>query len=69
MMSLLENINNPNDLKRLPLEQLPRLAQEIRQEIIQTVTRTGGHLASSLGAVELALALHYCLDTPQDKIV
>ena len=69
MMSLLENINNPAGLKKLSLKQLPRLAQEIRQEIIQTVTRTGGHLASSLGAVELAVALHYCLDTPKDKIV
>ena len=68
-MSLLENINNPAGLKKLSLKQLPRLAQEIRQEIIQTVTRTGGHLASSLGAVELTLALHYCLDTPKDKIV
>ena len=68
-MSLLENIDSPVDLKKLSLEQLPRLAQEIRQEIITTVSKTGGHLASSLGAVEIAIALHYCLDTPKDKIV
>jgi len=66
---LLENINNPQDLKRLSLEQLPRLAQEIRQRIIEVVSVTGGHLASSLGTVELTIALHYCLDTPKDKIV
>ncbi len=68
-MSLLETINNPADLKKLPLEQLPRLAQEIRQKIVQTVAKTGGHLASSLGAVELIVALEYVLDLPKDKIV
>lgn len=66
---LLENINSPQDLKKLPLERLPQLAQEIRQRIIQAVSNTGGHLASSLGAVELITALHYCLDTPRDRIV
>lgn len=66
---LLENINNPNDLKKLTVEQLPLLAQEVRQRIIEVVSSTGGHLASSLGAVELAVALHYCLDTPKDKII
>ena len=68
-MGLLENIKSPAELKGLSLKQLPRLAQEIRQEIMETVARTGGHLASSLGAVELTIALHYCLDTPKDKIV
>ena len=67
--SLLENINSPAELKKVPLRQLPQVAQEIRQEIIETVSKTGGHLASSLGAVELCVALHYCLDTPRDKIV
>ena len=68
-MGLLESIKNPADLKKLPLRQLAQLAQEIRQEIIEIVAKTGGHLASSLGAVELAIALHYVLDTPKDKIV
>ncbi|UCB56684.1 MAG: 1-deoxy-D-xylulose-5-phosphate synthase [Candidatus Omnitrophota bacterium] len=68
-MSLLEQISNPADLKKLALKELSLLAQEIRREIIATVSVTGGHLASSLGAVELAIALHYCLDTPKDKIV
>jgi 1-deoxy-D-xylulose-5-phosphate synthase len=65
----LEKVNNPQDLKKLTLEELPVLAGEIRQKILEVVSRTGGHLASSLGAVELAIALHYCLDTPQDKII
>ncbi|MCX5714668.1 MAG: 1-deoxy-D-xylulose-5-phosphate synthase [Candidatus Omnitrophica bacterium] len=66
---LLDNINNPQDLRRLSPEQLPVLAGEIRQKILEVVSRTGGHLASSLGAVELTIALHYCLDTPEDKII
>ena len=66
---LLETINNPRDLKKLPLELLPKLAKEIREEIIATVARTGGHLAPSLGAVELSIALHYVFDCPRDKIV
>jgi len=66
---LLENINSPRDLKKLNLEQLPLLAQEIRQRMVEVVSHTGGHLASSLGAVELTIALHYCLDTPRDKII
>jgi len=66
---LLEHINNPQDLKKLTLEQLPQLAQEIRQRMIEVVSHTGGHLASSLGAVELTIALHYCFNTPQDKII
>ncbi|RJO68023.1 MAG: 1-deoxy-D-xylulose-5-phosphate synthase [Myxococcales bacterium] len=66
---LLDGIRDPKDLKRLPLEQLPRLAQEIRDEILQTVSRTGGHLASNLGVVELTIALHYVFETPADRIV
>jgi 1-deoxy-D-xylulose-5-phosphate synthase len=65
----LEKINTPQDLKTLSAEQLSVLATEIRQRMIEVVSSTGGHLASSLGAVELTLALHYCLDTPKDKIV
>jgi len=66
---LLESINSPQDLKKLSPEQLPELAVEIRQRIVEVVSQTGGHLASSLGAVELIIALHYCLDTPHDKII
>jgi len=66
---LLEAINSPQDLKKLSLEQLPQLAKEIRQRIVEVVSATGGHLASSLGTVELTLALHYCLEAPRDKII
>jgi 1-deoxy-D-xylulose-5-phosphate synthase len=66
---LLETINSPQDLRKLSVEQLAPLAGEIRERMIQVVSQTGGHLASSLGAVELTLALHYCLDTPRDKII
>lgn len=66
---LLESVNSPEDLKKIPIEQLSRLAEEVRSRIIEVVSCTGGHIASSLGAVELAIALHYCLDTPRDKII
>ncbi|MFH0790083.1 MAG: 1-deoxy-D-xylulose-5-phosphate synthase [Candidatus Omnitrophota bacterium] len=66
---LLPSINSPQDLKKLNIEQLTQLSSEVRQRIIEVVSRTGGHLASSLGATELTIALHYCLNTPQDKIV
>ncbi len=66
---LLEKINSPADLKGLSLKQLDGLAAEIRQEIIETVAKTGGHLAPSLGVVELTLALHYVFDAPKDKII
>lgn len=68
-MRLLDNIHNPGDLKLLEPDQLPQLAGEIRDEIVRTVSKTGGHLASSLGVVELAIALHFVFDTPNDKIV
>jgi 1-deoxy-D-xylulose-5-phosphate synthase len=66
---LLDTINNPQELKKLPPEFLPQLAKEIREKIISTVAKTGGHLAPSLGVVELAIALHYVFDCPRDKIV
>ncbi len=66
---LLDTVNNPQELKKLPPEFLPQLAQEIREKIISTVAKTGGHLAPSLGVVELAIALHYVFDCPRDKIV
>ena len=66
---LLDGINSPQELKKLKMEELPRLASEIRQRMTEVVAASGGHLASSLGAVELIIALHYCLNTPKDKIV
>ena len=68
-MSLLETINSPADLKRLPRARLPELAAEIRRKIVDVVSRTGGHLAPSLGAVDLAIAIHYVFDTPNDKVI
>jgi 1-deoxy-D-xylulose-5-phosphate synthase len=69
MTRLLDGINGPAALRLLKPEQLPQLAQEIREEMIDTISRTGGHLASSLGVVELTIALHYAFNTPDDKIV
>ncbi len=68
MSNLLSQINSPKDLKKLPVSKLPELAEELRQEIIRVICNSGGHLASSLGAVEITIALHYLLDTPQDAI-
>ena len=68
-MSLLKRIESPVDLKKLPPDQFPNLCQEIRDLIISVVSNVGGHLASNLGVVELTVALHYLLDTPEDKIV
>ena len=65
----LEKINSPIDLKKLNIDELGFLAKEIRQRLIGVVSRSGGHLASSLGAVEIIIALHYCLNTPKDKII
>ncbi|MEQ8216269.1 MAG: 1-deoxy-D-xylulose-5-phosphate synthase N-terminal domain-containing protein, partial [Smithellaceae bacterium] len=67
--SILPNINYPADIRKLNIAELNKLAQEIRKMIIDTVASSGGHLASSLGTVELTLALHYVFDTPEDKIV
>src|SRR6266545_1653588 len=69
MARLLDRIEGPLDLKRLKPEDLPRLCQEIREEIIGTCSRNGGHLGSSLGAVELVVALHYVYSSPLDKLV
>jgi 1-deoxy-D-xylulose-5-phosphate synthase len=66
---LLEKINSPADLKKLKPEQLPALAEEVRQFLLETVSNTGGHLGSSLGTVELTIALHYCFDSPKDRII
>lgn len=66
---LLEQINQPSDLKRLTKEELPVLAEEIRQFLIEKLAVTGGHLASNLGVVELTLVLHYLYDSPRDKMI
>lgn len=65
----LPRINSPADLKKIPREELPKVAEELRDYLISVVSKIGGHLASSLGAVELTLALHYIFDAPRDKIV
>jgi 1-deoxy-D-xylulose-5-phosphate synthase len=66
---LLDGIDSPADLKQLSRSQLKKLAQEIRTVIVDVVSKSGGHLASSLGAVELAIAVHYVFDAPADKII
>lgn len=66
---ILPGIKGPEDLKKLSIQELAELATELRARIIETVSRTGGHLASNLGVVELTLALHYVFDSPRDKIV
>ncbi len=67
--SLLDKINSPADLKGLSLERLQQLAKELRRKIIETTSKTGGHLAPSLGTVELTIALHFVFDAPKDKII
>jgi 1-deoxy-D-xylulose-5-phosphate synthase len=66
---ILDKIRNTNDLRNLGQEELPELAGEIRQEILNVVSKTGGHFASSLGVVDLTIAMHYAFDTPHDRIV
>lgn len=68
-MNLLDNINDPSDLRKLPRTQLTPLAKELRQFLLESVSKTGGHLSSNLGTVELTIALHYVYDTPRDRIV
>jgi 1-deoxy-D-xylulose-5-phosphate synthase len=69
MRSFLTHIDSPADLRRLTRTDLPRLAQEVRDCVIDNVSKTGGHLSSNLGTVELTVALHYVFDTPNDRIV
>jgi len=66
---LLDNIDSPSDLRRLGKPELPQLAAELREFLIHSVARTGGHLAANLGTVELTIALHYAFDTPNDRLV
>ena len=67
--SLLQSIQNPAELRHLSRADLPKLAQELRDFMLDSVARTGGHLASNLGAVELTIALHYVYDTPADRLI
>ena len=69
MTNLLDTINNPDDLKKLTIEELPELAEEVRERIVSTISKTGGHLASSLGAVDIAIAVHYVFNAPADKVI
>jgi 1-deoxy-D-xylulose-5-phosphate synthase len=66
---LLNTINDPHELRRLEKSQLPRLAEELRAFLLESVSQTGGHLSSNLGTVELTIALHYVFDTPHDRLV
>lgn len=66
---LLDTVNVPADLKRIPEDKLPQLASELRSEMIDAVSRTGGHLGAGLGVVELTVALHYVFDTPNDRLI
>ena len=66
---MLEKIKKPNDIHKIALADFPALAQEIRDFLIESVSRTGGHLSSNLGTVELTMALHNVLELPKDKII
>ena len=65
----LKNINFPSDIKKLSTSQLQKLADEVREELINVVSETGGHLGPGLGVIELTVALHYIFDTPNDKLI
>lgn len=69
MGKLLDKINKPNDIRRIPSRYYPALAREIRDFLLENVSKTGGHLASNLGAVELTMALHLCMHFPEDKLI
>src|SRR3954452_24896031 len=69
MKKYLKQIDTPADLRRRPRNELPSIAAELRQFVLDTVAETGGHLSSNLGTVELTIALHYVFDTPRDRIV
>src|SRR5881392_3251981 len=67
--ALLERVDTPADLRKLDQNELTGLAAELRRFLIETVSKTGGHLAAGLGAIELTIALHYVYDTPRDRLV
>jgi 1-deoxy-D-xylulose-5-phosphate synthase len=66
---LLDKINSPEDLKKLSVKEMGELADEVRQFMLDVISERGGHLASSLGVVELTIAMHYVFNTPADKII
>ena len=66
---ILDQVNDPNDLKFLEIDNLEQLSSEIRSDMIDSVSKTGGHLGAGLGVVELAVAIHYVFDTPDDKLI
>ena len=66
---LLDKVNNPDDLKFLKIEDLDQLSFELRSDMIDIVSKTGGHLGAGLGVVELAIAIHYVFDTPEDRLI
>ena len=67
--NILDQIKYPSDLRKLKEKDLYQLSEELRKELIEVVSETGGHLGAGLGVVELTIALHYIFDTPKDKIV
>ena len=67
--SMLDEIDNPHDLKFLKIEDLDNLCRELRSDMIDIVSKTGGHLGAGLGVVELAVAIHYVFDTPNDRLI
>ena len=69
MNKFLDKINSPADLKKIRLEDMPVLAEEIREQLLKAISKTGGHLGSNMGIVELTIALHYVFDSPKDKFV
>ena len=69
MEKLLDKINSPKDLKELNISELPALCSEIREFVIDAVSKNGGHLAPNLGVVELTVGLHYIFNSPEDKII
>src|SRR5260370_41299962 len=69
MYEVLKTIDDPSQLRRLERKQVQQLADELRGYVLESVARTGGHLSSNLGTVELTIALHYVFDTPEDRIV
>ncbi|HWI87623.1 MAG TPA: 1-deoxy-D-xylulose-5-phosphate synthase N-terminal domain-containing protein, partial [Sphingomicrobium sp.] len=66
---LLDTVEFPTDIRKLGKDQLPQLADELRQETISAVSVTGGHLGAGLGVIELTVAIHYVFDTPNDKLI
>ncbi len=68
-MGILQSINSPSDLKKIPTAQIPALAKEVREFLIDRVSKTGGHLGPNLGVVELTIAIHRVFDSPKDSIV